>query len=116
MATRNWEYYLQRYRVRGNGWELMSGATYLGYATSPALSTALLLRAVRPRVTAAAALSASTHSLLPDSKVGPSLLLKLHGKEMGTEPEIEIGSVPEKGMVGMPENEMGSLQGLQMRD
>lgn len=35
---------------------------------------------------------------------------------MGTESEIEIGSVPEKETMGMPENEMGSLQGLQMQD
>lgn len=30
---------------------------------------------------------------------------------MGTEPEIEIGSVPEKEMVSMPENEMGGCRG-----
>lgn len=46
----------------------------------------------------------------PDSKVGPSfLLLKPPEDGMGTEPEIEIGSVSEKEMGNMPKNEMESL-------
>ncbi len=50
--------------VRDNGSaHLMSGPTYLGYATSPALSSALLPRSVRPPAIAAAAFSVSADSL-----------------------------------------------------